>query len=43
MNELLVSIDPGRRSLRQIFSDWHDSYEDAEAARRRVEKTHPIF
>jgi CRP-like cAMP-binding protein len=43
MNELLVSIDPGRRSLRQIFRDWHDSYEDAEAARRRVEKTHPIF
>jgi CRP-like cAMP-binding protein len=43
MNELLVSIDPGRRSLREIFRDWHESYEDAEAARRRVEKMHPIF
>jgi CRP/FNR family cyclic AMP-dependent transcriptional regulator len=43
MNELLVSIDPGRRSLREIFKDWHDSYEDAETARRRVEKMHPIF
>lgn len=43
MNELLVSIDPGRRSLREIFRDWHESYEDAEAARRRVERMHPIF
>jgi CRP/FNR family transcriptional regulator, cyclic AMP receptor protein len=43
MNELLVAIDPGRRNLREIFRDWHDSYEDAEAARRDVEKTHPIF
>jgi len=43
MNELLVSIDPRRRSLREIFRDWHDSYEDAEAARRQVEKEHPTF
>jgi len=43
MNELLVSIDPGRRSLREIFRDWHESYEDAEAARRRIEKVHPTF
>jgi CRP-like cAMP-binding protein len=43
MNELLVSIDPGRRSLREIFRDWHGSYEDAEAARRDVEKMHPMF
>lgn len=43
MNELLVGIDPGRRSLREIFRDWHNSYEDAEAERRRVEKAHPTF
>lgn len=43
MNELLASIDPGKNGLRELLRDWQDSYEDAEAAPRSVEKMHPLF
>lgn len=43
MNELLASMDPSKRGLRELLRDWQGSYEDAEKAREIVDKMHPIF
>jgi CRP-like cAMP-binding protein len=43
MNELMAGMEPGRRSLRDLFREWQASYDEADAARRDVEKMHPMF
>jgi CRP-like cAMP-binding protein len=38
MNQLVTTMQPGKRRLRDIFNDWADLYEDSRTATDKVEK-----
>lgn len=38
MNELVQSLQPGKRRLRDIFNDWAETYDDAKVLAHKSEK-----
>lgn len=38
MNELVQTMQPEKRRLRDVFNEWREVYEDSRAAERKVEK-----
>jgi CRP/FNR family cyclic AMP-dependent transcriptional regulator len=38
MNELVQTMQPGKRRLRDIFNEWRELYEDAQTTEKKSEK-----